>query len=137
MADFKIKQERRSFTKQELKQIIDLRFGIPHIYNQPQMSFGAVGKMTSLRPGVVGKIVKRFLHDGFNVLKHGSRVRSSLFDQHEQEFLLDLQALRNFSLLKRANLLNAKFGHKLSQSSIKKFYRLNGINYGWPNRVYD
>ncbi len=114
MAEVKIRQVRRSLTRQELQQIVDLRFGKPHNYDQPQMSFGAVGKMTGLRPGVVGKIVQRFLHDGFRVIQHRSRVRCSLLGQQEQDFLLDLQALRNFSIQKRADLLNAKFGHKLS-----------------------
>ncbi len=58
MADFKIRQVRRSFTRQELQQIIDLHFGIPHIYNQPQMSFGAVGKMTGLRLVLSAKLLK-------------------------------------------------------------------------------
>ena len=137
MADFKIRQVRRSFTRQELQHIVDLRFGIPHNYDLPQMSFGAVGKITGLRPGVVGKIVQRFLHDGFNLVQHRSRVRVCLLNQQEQDFLLDLQALRNFSIQKRADLLNAKFGHKLSRSYISKFYKANLVKYGRPNRVYD
>ncbi len=51
----------RSFTRQELQQIIDLRFGIPHIYDQLHMSFCAMGEITGLRPGVVSSNCKKIL----------------------------------------------------------------------------
>ncbi len=51
MDDFKIRIVRSSFTRQELQQIIDLRFGIPHNYDYLQMSFGSMGKITI--PGLV------------------------------------------------------------------------------------
>ena len=45
----------------------------------PQMSFGAVAKITGLRPGVCCKIVHRFISDGFNVIRHRSRNRMICF----------------------------------------------------------
>ena len=90
MAEVQIRQVRRSFSQQELQRIVDLRLGRPHNLHMLQMSFGAVAKITGLRPGVCCKIVKRFLRDGFSLIKHRSRRRMVLFNQREQDFLLEL-----------------------------------------------
>ena len=132
-----IKSLRRSFTLQQVQYIITLRFGNPPNYAQPLRSFGSIKKLTGLQPTTTWKMCKRYLLRGQIVLGRASTAVSELLNEHERGFLLDLQELRNFGLIKRAALFNAKFGRKISVWKIQKFYKENKVHYGRPSRLFN
>ena len=51
--------------------------------------------------------------------------------------MLDLQELRNFSILKRSALFAAKFGKKITRWKIQKFYKENNVKWGRPIRLFN
>ena len=117
-----IKSLRRSFTLQQVQYIIDLRFGNPPNYARPLRSFGQIKTLTGLQPTTTWKMCKRYLLKGQIIMGRASTAVSELLSQQERDFLLDLQELRNFGLIKRAALFNAKFGRKISVWKIQNFY---------------
>ena len=132
-----IKSLRRSFTLQQVQYIITLRFGNPPNYAQPLRSFGAIKKLTGLQPTTTWKMCQRYLLRGQVVLGRASTAASDLLNQHQRAFLLDLHELRNFGLIKRAALFNAKFGRKISTWQIQKFHKESKVHYGRPNRLFN
>jgi site-specific recombinase XerC len=80
---------------------------------------------------------KRYLLQGQIVLGRASTAVSELLNEQERGFLLHLQELRNFGLIKRAALFNAKFGRKISVWKIQKFYKENKVHYGRPSRLFN
>ena len=133
----KIKSCRRSFTLPQVYLIIALRFGNPPNYAQPLRSFAAIKKLTGLQPTTTWKMCQRYLLQGKIVLGRASTAVSELLNEQERNFLLDLQELRNFGLIKRAALFNAKFGRKISVWKIQKFYKENKVHYGSPIRLFN
>ena len=62
---------------------------------------------------------------------------SEQLNEQERAFLLDLQELRNFSILKRSALFAAKFGKSISKWKIQKFYKENNVKWGRPIRLFN
>ena len=117
--------------------MIDLRFGMPANFAKPLRSFGLVSKMTGLRTSTIWKLCNRYLLNGRIVLGRATSAVSEQLSEQERAFLLDLQELRNFSILKRSALFAAKFGKKITRWKIQKFYKENNVKWGKPIRLFN
>ena len=71
--------------------------------------------------------------EGRIVLGRAAIDLNAMLSPQERAFLLDLEELRNFSILKRVAL----FGKKISTCNIRKFYQMNKVKYGKPTRLFN
>jgi len=101
-----VKRQRQSFSEKDMNDVVDLRYGVDRTNRVPIRSFLAISRITGLPATSVYNICRRYVDLGFKV--ENGRKRNGkhgvVLSPQMRAFLLDLDGLRNFGLVKRCKL---------------------------------
>ena len=119
-----VKLCRMKFSVEDLHDIVVLRYGFNNS-GPPIRSLGAISKMTGVKVQTLSLILLRYQRNGNRCIigrRRNGRARIT-YTQEQEDFLLDLNALRSFGLNHRCLMYKSRFGQSLSTWSLRKFYR--------------